>query len=130
MTGRATRSGRDGRRHPLRAATLLLLSVALVAGEVTVAAAQLGSDRPVRFGWQMFATIQLRPSFEVRYDDGRVEAVDLARWLARSRWEIDLATHLPPHLCGHLPGAAAVVVRWPEESAAADGRPVDERPCP
>lgn len=130
MTGAAASFGRDGRRHPLRAATLLLLSVALVAAEVTVAAARLGSDQPVRFGWQMFATIQLRPSFEVRYDDGRVEPVDLARWLARPRWEIDLATHLPAHLCDRLPSAAAVVVRWPEGSAAADGRSVDERRCP
>lgn len=129
MTGPAATFEGGGRRRSLRAAILLLLSVALVAAEVAVAAARLGSDQPVRFGWQMFATIQLRPSFEVRYDDGRVEPVELARWLARPRWEIDLATHLPPHLCDRLPGAAAVVVRWPEESAAPAGRPVGERSC-
>lgn len=118
-------AGRDGRPHPARTATLVVLCVALVAAEITVAASRLGADRPVRFGWQMFATIQLRPSFELRYDDGRVEAVDLGRWVARTRWEMDLATHLPSHLCERLPAAAAVVVRWPDDS-----RPPDERPCP
>lgn len=86
--------------------------LSILAIQVAMPVVQLTADRPARFGWHMFAGVRPGLEFEVRHADGRVEAVTLEEYVLKLRQEVDLAAHLPAHLCRAIPSAEAIVTRW------------------
>ena len=94
-----------------RSATLLFLGILGV--QVVVPALRLGSDTTSRFGWQMFSTVRIQPTFGVRFEDGRLDTLEIGDFVAKPRSDIDLASLLPPHLCLRLDRAVAVLVTRP-----------------
>ncbi|MDQ3689000.1 MAG: hypothetical protein M3406_03010 [Chloroflexota bacterium] len=66
-------------------------------------------ERPGRFGWQMYATINPAPEASVERADGLLEPVDLGPLLADARAEIEWADPLAELLCRDESVAAVVV---------------------
>lgn len=73
---------------------------------------RLSADGQDRFAWRMFSTFEARPTFVVHTPDGE-RSVDLEAVTARLRGDLDLAAHLPEHLCHTVPGA--VRVSWDDD---------------
>lgn len=103
----------------------LAVFLGILAIQIAVPVVQLTADRPVRFGWHMFAGVRRGVEFEVRHADGRVEAVAIDAYVLTPRQEVDLASHLPDHLCRTIPTAEAIAVHH----KGRDGEP-DEVSCP
>lgn len=74
---------------------------------------QLAAPRPARFGWQMYSAKRQRPQFSLILRDGSSRPLDLGRYVAQSRGEVDVETALPPHLCRVIPDLAAVRITAP-----------------
>lgn len=91
------------RRVPLAFAVILALQVA-------VPLLRLGSEKPGRFGWHMFAGVPPAVTFAVRYDGSRVDTLTLADVLVRPRPEIDAAAEIPSRLCARDGAVRGVLV--------------------
>jgi hypothetical protein len=66
-------------------------------------------------GWTMYTGLRQEPAFTVVYDDGTRESLDQIRERLGIGivvgHKVDTARFVPPHLCGKLPSAQAVVIR-------------------
>ena len=83
-------------------ATRRLLGLCLaifLAMQVAIPTLALFSERPARFGWQMYAAFPTLPDAWLVYADGREETVDLHQLFAVTRAEIDYAAALRASLC-------------------------------
>jgi hypothetical protein len=102
------------------AATFFLLFLLI---QTAVPLARLWAPRPARFGWQMFSAIQPHSRFALVMRDGTIRPVDLTRYVALSRGEVELDKALPRHLCRVVPALAAVQLSPP------GGKPVRVYRC-
>lgn len=107
-----------------RKAAALAVFVCVVTVQALVPAVQLGADTQGRFGWQMFAGVEVSPIYTVRFPDDRLDTVRIEDHVVNARGDIDFPALLPEHLCGRSGGATAVVVDWP-----GDGERRSEHPC-
>lgn len=103
------------------AAALFFVGFLLI--QIAVPLMRLTEPRPARFGWQMFSATPLRARFSLVLRNGTVCPVDLAKYVAQSRGEMDLRNALPQHLCRVLPDLAAVQIATP------DAKPPRVHPC-
>lgn len=94
------------------AATAFFLLFLLIQAGVPLV--QLWAPRPARFGWQMYSARQQRARFSLVKRDGTVQPVNLGRYVAQSRGEVDLEKALPPHLCRVVPDLASVQIAAPD----------------
>ena len=81
--------------------------VLFVAWQLLVPAAMLFSQRPARFGWQMYSALPDLPQAWLLDAAGHETAVDVPSLFAKSRAEIDYAAALRAGLCA-VPGTVAV----------------------
>ena len=105
-----------GRIAPNRLAAIPFFAI-FVLVQTVVPLVKLASPRPARFGWQMFSGRQPGARFSLVLRDGTRQPVNLARYVALSRGEVNLETALPPHLCRVVPGLASVQITPPNASA-------------
>lgn len=94
-----------------------------LAIQLGLPAAQLVESGPARFGWQMYwRKPPPKPDFVVLLRD-TTWIVDPSPQLINTRWEIDLARRLPPHLCVLYPSADGIRMQWPDGRRAVHGCP-------
>jgi hypothetical protein len=92
----------------VRARGLLFASFLVV--QVGVPLALLPTERPARFGWQMYAGIRTQPRFWAR-DRGGVTSIEVWRLLGNPRVDVQIPTASWPQLCA-LSSAASIRVEW------------------
>lgn len=92
---------------------VLIFFASFLTIQIVVPIIKLTSQRPARFGWQMWSARKKFPRFFVVMKDGTSQPADLSRYIGWSRGEIDLTEALPPHLCRVVPEIAAVQVKEP-----------------
>lgn len=87
------------------------LGALVVIGAVQVGVPALGlfDDRPGRFGWHMYSTINPAPEASVEGPDGVLTPVDLSALVADPRAEIRWSEPLAELLCPGDGAVAAVV---------------------
>jgi hypothetical protein len=84
-----------------------VLVALFVAWQLIVPAAMLFTQRPARFGWQMYSALPNLPRAWLLDAAGQETAVEVSPLFAKSRAEIDYAAALRAGLCD-LPGTVAV----------------------
>lgn len=89
---------------------------AIVAFQLGMPLVQLWAPRPARWGWQMYATLPIPPTFSVVLHNGTVQPVDSAAYVTLMRTEVDLAIVLPPHICRVTLEAVAVQIQQSQTS--------------
>ncbi|MFP3881064.1 MAG: hypothetical protein ACLFWH_01955 [Actinomycetota bacterium] len=94
-----------------RSSVVALVAICLFAVvQFTIPMSRLGPPHvPERFAWQMFSNVPNSPMFEVETASG-TEEVDVGRYLAQERADLDLTDSLPEHLCEAAP--EAIRVTW------------------
>lgn len=95
---------RNWRRSPPIAVAVVAL---ILIVQLAIPISRLGDETARRFGWQMFSSSVAVPKFSVATAEGEFE-VELSRYMARIRADIDIVTLIPPHLCATVPGAQRV----------------------
>lgn len=100
------------RRTLITAAFLVLF----VAWQLLIPAAMLLTQRPARFGWQMYSALPDLPQAWLLDAAGHETAVEVSPLFAKSRAEIDYAAALRAGLCD-LPGTVAVKLWEPDEAS-------------
>lgn len=95
---------------PSRRSLAATLIAAFLAVQVAIPVIALLSDRPARFGWQMYAAFPQLPDAWLIHADGSEEPVDLTDLFAVRRAEIDYAAALRDQLCSVADAAAVRVV--------------------
>lgn len=109
--------GVGGVRSPAwswRTALAAVFFVGFLAVQLIVPLLDVGPSR-TRFGWKMFSSRYPAVRFSVESADGEVERIQY-RPYTKHRLEVRYENHLPTHLCGQLPGAAAILVKVPNEA--------------
>jgi hypothetical protein len=81
--------------------------VLFMAWQLLVPAAMLFTQRPARFGWQMYSALPDLPRAWLLDAAGQETSVEVSSLFAENRAEIDYAAALRAGLCD-LPGTAAV----------------------
>jgi hypothetical protein len=101
------------KRRALSAREKLLTAVIVLhlAIQVTVPVWQLSAPRPARFGWQMYSALNMPRQYVVVKADGTSSVVDLGRYVAQLRAELDLRDILPRAVCARDPDAVEVTFR-------------------
>lgn len=100
----------DWRQSRGIAATIIVLFIVV---QLAIPIALLSGERGQRFGWQMYSIARVPPEFVVTTPEGEI-VIDVNDYVPTRRAEIDLAVHLPPHLCEVIPGAETVT--WDDGS--------------
>jgi hypothetical protein len=92
-----------------KSSTVAVVGLALFAIlQLGIPASQVGdSDRPQRFGWQMFSVLGERITFTVLTPDGPQD-MELEEVMARARGDIPIEILIPPHLCDSVEGAESI----------------------
>jgi hypothetical protein len=103
-------TARWDRRTRITAALVVLF----VAWQLLVPAAMLFTQRPARFGWQMYSALPDLPRAWLLDAAGRETPVELSPQFAEARAEIDYGAALRAGLC-NLPGTVAVKLWEPDE---------------
>lgn len=85
------------------------LVVTLAAVQVGVPLRALLDDRPARFGWHMYSTLNPAPEAGVEDESGTVTPVDLGSLIADPRAEIRWSEPLAELLCRDESAVAIVV---------------------
>jgi hypothetical protein len=95
--------------------------LAVLAVQVGVPLARLTRPRQARFGWQMFSTAGPAPLLVAVRAGGARDTLDVGRFFAFRRGDLprDAYAGLPAHACARTPGARAVLLSWPGDSAPA-----------
>lgn len=88
------RSGRSTRQ----VAAMVFVAI-FMAVQVTVPLALLASERPARFGWQMYSGARSGATFRAVHHDGSIVPVSIGDYLPHARLDMDLTTLLPKHVC-------------------------------
>ncbi len=97
----------DWRRSPVVALVAICLFAVV---QLTIPTSRLGPPHiPERFAWQMFSNVPDSTGFEVETPSG-TEEVEIGRYLAQERADLDLTDSLPEHLCDVVP--EAIRVTW------------------
>ncbi len=92
-----------------RLALVLFCLILLV--QVSIPASRLNQhDLAPRFGWQMFSVRVVAPTIEVTNDDGSTRTIELEDKMARVRADIDIARHMPAHLCATIDNAVTLAI--------------------
>lgn len=123
MTGRPEQAPDEPLRRSLFLdARILVAAIFLVGIQVLLPLSRLRSDRPIGFGWHMYAHGPDRVRFVVDGPGGPSDPIDDHELFARRRPELRPERWAPRFLCERVPGATAVYV-------LVEGRPPEIRPC-
>lgn len=87
----------------------LIIQIALPAWLLFERGLSLGFRR---FGWQMYSSVAIHPTFQVERADGSLFQVspDFQPY-AIQRAEVSYDAALPPHLCRQVEGAKTVIIQ-------------------
>ena len=95
-----------------RAVLAAVACCAILAGlQVALPLSVLRSERPIGFGWHMYAHGPDRVRFEVVGPDGRATTFEDHELVARRRPELRPERWAPTFLCSRVPGALEVRIK-------------------